>query len=101
MATRRKVETTETRSGFTIVFEDGFSGKGQCTIKHLRQMILSPDGEWVPGSHDVEVVCDEDLPIGTFGKPARITVEEGHALVGTDTWIVYPSSRRTLAYGGD
>ena len=101
MAARRKVETTETRSGFTIEFEDGFLGEGHCTIKHLRQMILSAEGEWVPGSHDVEIECDEDLPIGTFGKPARVTVAEGHELVGTNSWKVYPSSRRTLAYGGD
>ena len=74
--------------------------RDRCTIKHARQLVLI-DGEWIRGSHDVEVICDEQLPYGTFGLPARITVTDGHALVGAESWKVYPSSRRHLAYGGD
>ena len=95
------VETTEARSRFSIEFESGIREDGECTVRHLRQMILTPEGEWVPGSHDVEVVCDRDLPFGTFGKPGRVTVADCPELVGTDSWKVYPSDRRTLAYGGE
>ena len=97
---RRSVETTETPCGFQLEFESGLSITGTCVVEHTRQLILT-DGEWVRGSHDVEVICDEELPYGTFGLPARVTVTDGHALVGTDNWKVFPRSRRHLAYGGD
>jgi len=100
MTTRRKVETTETRSAFEVVFESGLSTSGMCTIRHTRQLVLS-DEEWVHGSHDVAIICDDDLPYGTVGQPGRVTVTEGHLLVGSDNWKVYPESRRLLAYGGD
>jgi hypothetical protein len=98
--TRRTVETTEIRTEFTVVFDDGESNSGQCTVRHSRQLIFD-DGEWVRGSHDVDVICDEDLPYGTHGRPGRVTVAAGDTIVGTDNWKVYPSSRRLLSYGGD
>jgi hypothetical protein len=100
MRTRRKVETTDTRSAFEVVFESGLSTSGMCTIRHMRQLVLA-DEEWVPGSHDVAIICDEDLPYGTVGQPGRVTVTDGHVLVGSDNWKVYPESRRLLAFGGD
>jgi hypothetical protein len=100
MRATRTVETTETRSALSVVFDSGETWSGQCTIRHLRQLILA-EGQWVFGSHDVELICDDDLPYGTHGRPGRAIVTEGYTLVGTDNWKVYPANRRLLAYGGD
>jgi len=100
MTSDRKVERTETHTTFTLLFPSGLIERGSCTIRHARHYRLISN-EWVRGSHDVDVICEQDLPFGTVGEIARITVADGYDLVGTDSWTVYPTNRRLLAYGGD
>src|SRR5215210_9578807 len=97
---RRKVERCETRTTFTLHFTSGLQERGSCTVRHVRHYRFLSD-EWVPGSHDVDVICDQDRPFGTVGEPARITVAGGYDLVGCASWVVYPTTRRLLKYGGD